>query len=111
MEGQTLDAAAEEQFLRKGSSIDADVLFHLMDGNIHTLQELANKVETSQMTIRRSIERLGISFIIHTFTSGISGKRGGGGVYLDEQHLYFGLTRDSVTKKRREKLKGYKVRP
>ena len=30
-------------------------------------------------------------FVIHTFRGG----RGGGGVYIDEQHIYYGLTRST----------------
>lgn len=59
----------------------------LMDGKIHTQKEIASKIEVNRKTIYRGIERLRLVFIIHTFRDGSTG----GGIYLDPQHIYYGL--------------------
>lgn len=92
----------KENYIGKGSTLDAHILHALMDGENHTHQELADKFEVSKTTVRRSIERLRMRYNIHSFSGGAEGSRGGGGIYLDEQHLYFGLTRESVRKTRKE---------
>ena len=74
---------------RKTSLNDALILHMLMDGKIHTQKEIASKIEVNRKTIYRGIERLRMIFIIHTFRGGSTG----GGIYLDSQHIYYGLKR------------------
>jgi len=88
-------------YLRRGSTIDAYVLHAFMDGKVHTAPEVANKLEVSAKTVRRSIERLGICYIFHSLSGGSGDMKGG--FYLDEQHLFFGLSRDNVREERKRK--------
>lgn len=81
-----------QKYLKKQTTIDARLLHKLMDGEIHTRQELANKFEVSTKTIQRSIERLNMFFIIHTFRGGIKK----GGIYLDEIHIYYELKKKAI---------------
>lgn len=82
-------------------SPDALVLHILMDGSVHAYQEIADKLEYSKMTIRRSVSRLGLYFDIHILKGGSGDSKGG--VYLDEQHLHLGLTKEKVCQKRKRK--------
>jgi predicted transcriptional regulator len=88
-------------FLRRGSTIDANVLHVLMDGRVYTFQEIARLVYVSKSTVRRSIDRLGMSFIIHTLPGGGGGRQGG--LYIDEKHLYFNLTRENIMTQERKR--------
>lgn len=72
----------------KKSSITADILNFLSDGKIHTLQEIADEVEVSKMTVRRHIQSLSYRYPIQTFCGGINR----GGVYLDKNYIYQGAT-------------------
>ena len=74
---------------RKSSTLDAQILHVLMDGEIHKQGELAGRFEVHRTTIFNAVERLRIVFIIHSFKGGSTF----GGIYLDEQHIYFGLQR------------------
>jgi len=74
---------------RRRSDADPVILHALMDGEVHTLGSLASRAEVSSKTVSRAIERLGVKFIIHTFRGGADK----GGVYLDTQHIYYGLKR------------------
>ncbi|MBR4003054.1 MAG: HTH domain-containing protein [Clostridia bacterium] len=78
----------------KKSSITADILNILSDCKVHTLQEIADEVEVSKMTVRRHIQSLSYRYPIQTFSGGINR----GGVYLDKNYLYQGqmLTRDEL---------------
>jgi len=97
---------AKESYLKRGSTIDALVLYFLMGGQVRTLQEIADKIETSKRTAQRSLDRLTcLGFIIHSLPGG-----GGylkGGVYLDEQHLYFGLTKENTSHERKRQPMKY----
>lgn len=70
----------------KKSSITADILNILSDCKVHTLQEIADEVEVSKMTVRRHIQSLSYRYPIQTFCGGINR----GGVYLDKDYLYQG---------------------
>ena len=72
----------------KKSSITADILNFLSDGKIHTLQEIADEVEVSKMTVRRHIQSLSYRYPIQTFCGG----NDRGGVYLDKNYIYQGAT-------------------
>ena len=72
----------------KKSSITADILNILSDNKVHTLQEIADKVEISKMTVRRHIQSLSYRYPIETFCGGINR----GGVYLDKDYVYQGST-------------------
>lgn len=83
----------------KRISADVLVLHLLMDGSVYTYQEIADKLEYSKMTIRRGVNRLGSYFDIYTLQGGSGESKGG--VYLDEQHLYLGLTKEKLKQKRK----------
>ena len=68
------------------SSITADILNVLSDGNVHTTIEIAEKVECSKRTVIRHIQSLSYRYPIETFTGG--DKRGG--VHLDKKYIYNG---------------------
>ena len=72
----------------KKSSITADILNILSDNKVHTLQEIADEVEISKMTVRRHIQCLSYRYPIETFCGGINR----GGVYLDKDYVYQGST-------------------
>ncbi len=72
----------------KKSSITADILNILSDNKVHTLQEIADEVEVSKMTVRRHIQSLSYRYPIETFCGGINR----GGVYLDKDYVYQGST-------------------
>lgn len=73
----------------KKSSITADILNVLVDGEIHTIQEIADTVEVSYSTVKRHIQSLSYRYPIETFCGG--DKKGG--VYLDKKYLYQGKIR------------------
>ena len=72
----------------KKSSITADILSLLSDGKVHTLQEIADEVEVSKITVHRHIQSLSYRYPIETFCGGINR----GGVYLDKDYIYQGST-------------------
>lgn len=72
------------------TTVDAYILYCLMDGEIHKRKELADRADISMRSVQRSIERLGVFFIIHTFRGGATK----GGIYLDDRHIYYGLTKE-----------------
>ena len=67
----------------KKSSITADILNYLSDCKVHSLQEIADEVEVSKMTVRRHIQSLSYRYPIQTFCGGINR----GGVYLDKNYI------------------------
>ena len=73
----------------KKSSITADILHVLSDGNVHTMQEIADEVEVSRCTVQRHIQSLSYRYPIETFCGG--DKKGG--VYLDKKYLHQGKIR------------------
>ena len=73
----------------RSSSITADILNILSDGKVHTLQEIANKVEVSKSTVRRHIASLSYRYPIDSIRGGINR----GGVQLDEKYLHQGKIR------------------
>ena len=68
----------------KKSSITADILNALSDGKIHTLQEIADEIEVSKITVYRHIQSLSYRYPIQSFCGGINR----GGVYLDKDYIY-----------------------
>ena len=72
----------------KKSSITADILSLLSDGKVYTLQEIADEVEVSKITVHRHIQSLSYRYPIETFCGGINR----GGVYLDKDYIYQGST-------------------
>ncbi len=70
----------------KKSSITADILNFLSDSKVHTLQEIADNVEVSKITVYRHIQSLSYRYPIQTFCGGINR----GGVYLDKNYIYQG---------------------
>lgn len=79
-----------QRYQIKRTTVDAYILYCLMDGKIHKREELASKADISTRSVQRSIERLGVYFTIHTF-------RGGerkGGIFLDPRHLYYNITKE-----------------
>ena len=72
----------------KKSSITADILSLLSDGKVHTLQEIADEIEVSKITVHRHIQSLSYRYPIETFCGGINR----GGVYLDKDYIYQGST-------------------
>jgi len=99
-EFEDTEKTVKEDYFKHGSTIDALVLHFLMGGQVRTLQEIADKIEISKRTAQRSLSRLScIGFVIHSLPGG-----GGylkGGVYLDRQHLYLGLTKESISHERK----------
>lgn len=78
----------------KKSSITADILNVLSDCKVHSLQEIADEVEVSKMTVRRHIQSLSYRYPIQTFCGGINR----GGVCLDKDYIHQGkvLTHDEL---------------
>lgn len=78
----------------KKSSITADILNVLSDCKIHTLQEIADIVEVSKITVHRHIQSLSYRYPIQTFCGGTNR----GGVYLDKDFIHQGkvLTNDEL---------------
>ena len=75
----------------KKSSITADILNILSDCEIHTMQEIADKVEVSRCTVLRHIQSLSYRYPINTFCGGINK----GGVQLDKNYLHQGKIRSN----------------
>jgi len=73
----------------KKSSITADILNVISDGNVHTTQEIADEVEVSKRTVIRHIQSLSYRYPIETFHGGDTK----GGVYLDKKYLHQGKIR------------------
>ena len=65
----------------RASSITADILNVLSDGENHTMREIAQIVEVSERTVRRHIQSLSYRYPIETFCGGIDR----GGVKLDKK--------------------------
>lgn len=78
----------------KKSSITADILNVLSDCKVHTIQDIACKVEVHYNTVRRHIQSLSYRYPIQTFCGGINR----GGVYLDKDYIHQGkiLTTDEL---------------
>lgn len=76
------------------TSISDDIIFILSDSKIHTLKELAEKIEVSRITIYRHIQSLSYRYPIQTFCGGINR----GGVKLDSNYIHNGklLTNDEL---------------
>ena len=72
----------------KKSSITADILNILSDNKIHTMNEIAEKLEISRITVVRHIQSLSYRYPIQTFCGGINR----GGVYLNKDYIYQGKT-------------------
>ena len=68
-------------------SITADILNVLQDGKVHTMQEIANEVEVSRITVQRHIQSLSYRYPIETFCGGDKEK---GGVFLDKKYMVNG---------------------
>lgn len=73
----------------KQSSITADILNILSDGKIHTMNEIARKIEIHRNTVARHIQSLSYRYPIETFCGGTDNRKGG--VYLDKNYIYQGL--------------------
>lgn len=73
----------------KKSSITADILNVLSDCKVHTMQEIADKVEVCERTVRNHIQSLSYRYPINTFRGGINR----GGVQLEEKYLHQGKIR------------------
>ena len=78
----------------KKSSITADILDVLTDFKVHTIDEIAFKVEVSRSTVKRHINSLSYRYPIQTFRGGINR----GGVCLDKDYIHQGkvLTNDEL---------------
>lgn len=59
----------------RNSDILADILKILSDNQIHTMSEIADKVEVSRQTVHKYIQSLSYNYNIETFVGGIN--RGG----------------------------------
>lgn len=73
----------------RSSSLTADILNVLHDGKVHTMSEIACKVECSRQTVHKHIQSLSYRYPIETFCGG--DKKGG--VYLDKKYLHQGKIR------------------
>ena len=79
-----------QRYQIRRTTVDAYILYCLMDGKIHKREELASRADISTRSVQRSIERLGVYFIIHTFRCGETK----GGIYLDERFIYYNITKE-----------------
>ena len=70
----------------KKSSITADILSFISDGQVHTMQEIADEIEVSNCTVQRHIQSLSFRYPIETFHGGDNR----GGVFLDKKYLHQG---------------------
>lgn len=75
----------------KYASITADILNVLSDCKVHTMQEIADKVEVTERTVRSHIQSLSYRYPINTFRGGINR----GGVQLDKNYLHQGKIRST----------------
>lgn len=55
----------------RSRNIQADIFDCLTDGKFHTTNEIAQKVEASQITVKRHLQSLSYRFNIETFRGGI----------------------------------------
>ena len=74
----------------KYSSITADIINILSACKLHKMQEIADKVEVSERTVRKHIQSLSYRYPIQTFC----GKKNGG-VILDDNYLFQGKIRSN----------------
>lgn len=74
----------------RSRNIQADLLNILFDGKVHTTKELAEKIEVSQITVKRHIQSLSYRYDIETFHGG--DKKGGVKLNVDKQVSLKGLT-------------------
>ena len=74
----------------KYSSITADIINILSDCKLHKMQEIADKVEVSERTVRKHIQSLSYRYPIQTFCGNKNG-----GVILDENYLFQGKIRSN----------------
>ena len=79
-----------QRYQIRRTTVDAYILYCLMDGKIHKREELASRADISTRSVQRSTERLGVYFIIHTFRGGETK----GGIYLDERFIYYNITKE-----------------
>lgn len=70
----------------KKSSTTADILSCLSDGKYHTLNEIAEQINVSKITVHRHIQSLAYCYPIETFRGGINR----GGVKLDSKYIFQG---------------------
>lgn len=73
----------------KSSDVTADIINFLSDGKVHTMQEIADDVECSKITVRRHIDSLKYRYPIEISLG--NGKKQG--VYLDKAYIYQGKIR------------------
>lgn len=66
----------------KSRNIQADIFECISDNRVHSMQEIAEKTETSRITVQRHIQSLSYRFNIETFKGGID--RGGVRLIPDE---------------------------
>lgn len=78
----------------KSSSINADILEFVSDGKLHTLQEIADEIEASRITVYRHIQSLSYRFNIETFHGG--DKKGGVRLILEQKVSVEKLTSDDL---------------
>lgn len=74
----------------KYTSITADIINILSDCKLHKMQEIADKVEVSEKTVRSHIQSLSYRYPIQTFCGSKNG-----GVKLDENYLHQGKIRSN----------------
>lgn len=70
----------------RSASITADILNYISDGKLHSMQEIANEVEVSRVTVQRHIQSLAYRYPIETLRGGINR----GGVKLDKRFIVQG---------------------
>lgn len=75
----------------RSSSLTADILNVLHDGKVHTMSEIASKVECSRQTVHKHIQSLSYRYPIETFVGGDNR----GGVQLDKNYLHQGKIRSN----------------
>lgn len=78
----------------RSASITADILNYISDGKIHSMQEIADEVEVSRITVQRHIQSLSYRYPIETLRGGINR----GGVKLDTRFIVQGkiITNDKL---------------
>lgn len=64
-------------------NIQADILAMLSDGEVHTLQSIADKVEVSKITVFRHVKSLSYRHNIQTFKGGVD--KGGVRMIIDKK--------------------------
>ena len=78
----------------KSRNIQADILAVISDGKVHTTNEIAEKIEVSQITVKRHIQSLAYSHNIETFHGG--DRKGGVRLITDKQISLKGLDNDEL---------------